>query len=46
MDTVSINDESLYGNKCLDDYSRFGWIIFLKSKSEVFNKFILWYNKN
>ena len=42
-----INDESLYGNKCflsiLDDYSRFGWII--KSKSEVFNKFILWYNK-
>ena len=48
MDTVSITDESLYGNKyflsILDDYSRFGWILFFKSKAEVFQKFISWYN--
>jgi len=49
MDTVTISDYSLYNNKyflsILDDYSRFGWIIFLKSKSEVFPTFSTWYNK-
>jgi len=49
MDTVSLKQSSLYGNKCfltiLDDYSRYGWVIFCKSKSEVFNIFLNWYNR-
>jgi len=36
MDTVAINDESLHGNmyflSILNDYSGFGWILFLSSK--------------
>jgi len=49
MDTASLKQSSLYGNKCfltiLDDYSRYGWVIFCKSKSEVFNIFLNWYNR-
>ena len=49
MDTASLKQSSLYGNKCfltiLDDYSRYGWVIFCKSKSEVFNIFLIWYNR-
>jgi len=49
MDTVTISDYSLYGNKyilsILDDYSRFGWVIFLKSKGDVFNAFHNWFLK-
>jgi len=29
----------------LDDYSRYGWIIFCKSESEDFNIFLTWYNR-
>ena len=48
MDTVTINSRSMYGNKyfvsLLDDYTRFGWVLFIKSKSEVFDAFVSWYN--
>ena len=46
MNTVSINNPSLYGNKyfvsILDDYTRFGWVLF-KSKDQVFDAFLSWY---
>ena len=48
MDTVAISSESLYGNKyfisILDDYTRFGWVLFIKSKDQVFTEFEKWYN--
>jgi len=48
MDTVTINSRSMYGNKyfvsILDDYTRFGWVLFIKSKRDVFNAFLNWYN--
>eukprot|EP00833_Pecoramyces_ruminatium_P017030 jgi/Orpsp1_1/1191062/evm.model.d7180000083239.1 len=49
MDLVQAPDYSIYGNKyfltILDDYSRYSWVLFIKNKSDVFNKFIIWYNK-
>ena len=40
MDTISVPNSSIYGNKfiltILDDYSRYGWVFCLKSKSEIF----------
>ena len=50
IDTVSLKQSSLYGNKCfltiLGDYSRYGRVTFCKSKKEIFNnKFLTWYNK-
>jgi len=38
--TPSINNNK-YFLTILDD----GWVIFTENKSEVFNKFIIWYNK-
>ena len=47
MDTVFINNTSLYDNKffvsILDDYTRFGWVLFIKSKDQVFDAFLSWY---
>eukprot|EP00833_Pecoramyces_ruminatium_P015816 jgi/Orpsp1_1/1189848/evm.model.d7180000074941.1 len=49
MDTVSLKTPSLYGNKyflsILDDYTRYGWVIFFKSKKQVFDIFLTWYNR-
>ena len=49
MDTIIVPNSSIYGNKfiftILDDYSRYGWVFCLKSKSEIFNTFTIWYNK-
>jgi len=49
MDTVSSPDTSIYSNKyfftILDDYTRYSWVFFIKNKSEVYNKFKVWYNK-
>ena len=49
MDLVGPMSESIHGNKyflsILDDFSRFGWIIFLENKSLTFNKFFLWYKE-
>jgi len=49
MDLVGPVINSINNNKyfltILDDYSRFSWVIFTESKSEVFNKFIIWYNE-
>jgi len=42
--TPSINNNK-YFLTILDDYSRYGWVIFTENKNEVFNKFIVWYNK-
>jgi len=48
MDLVGPIDESIQGNKyfltILDDYSRFGWIYFMKNKSHTFEKFKMWYS--
>jgi len=49
MDLVSSSEPSIYGNKyflsILDDYSRYGWVIFLKSKADTFDAFIIWYKR-
>jgi len=49
MDTVSSPDTSLYGNKyfltILDDYTRYAWVYFMKSKADTFNTFIKWYKR-
>eukprot|EP00833_Pecoramyces_ruminatium_P004671 jgi/Orpsp1_1/1178703/evm.model.c7180000066417.1 len=46
MDLVGPVDESIHGNKyfltILDDYSRYGWVLFLENKSETFDKFYQW----
>jgi len=42
--TPSINNNK-YFLIILDDYSRYGWVIFTENKNDVFNKFIIWYNK-
>jgi len=46
MDLVGPINESLFGNKyfltILDDFSRFGWVFFLESKNDVFDKFLVW----
>ena len=47
MDTISINNISLYSNKyfisILDDYTRFAWVLFIKFKDQVFDAFLSWY---
>eukprot|EP00833_Pecoramyces_ruminatium_P006363 jgi/Orpsp1_1/1180395/evm.model.c7180000073227.1 len=49
LDLIGPIEESIYGNKfiltILDDFSRYGWTLFLKDKSETFNSFHLWYLK-
>jgi len=49
IDTVLNSDESIYRNKyfftIMDDYSRYGWTFFLKSKADMFPTFLNWYNK-
>jgi len=49
MDTVYSPDTSLYGNKyfltILDDYTRYVWVYFIKSKADTFNTFIKWYKR-
>ena len=49
MDLVGPIAPSVNGNKyfltILDDFSRFGWVLFLQSKNDTFNHFINWYNK-
>jgi len=49
MDLVGPITESIYCNKyffsILDDYSRFGWVHFLKNKSETFSEFSIWFSK-
>ena len=46
MDLVGPINESLFGKKyfltILDDFSRFGWVFFLESKNDVFDKFLVW----
>jgi len=50
MDLVSPVVESIHSNKyflsILDDYSRFGWIIFIQNKNDVFEKCTLWVRSN
>jgi len=49
MDLIGPIQNSLYDNKyilnILDDHSRFGWTLFMKSKSETFYHFHNWFNK-
>jgi len=49
VDLVGPIPESIYGNRyfftILDDYSRYGWVIFLKNKSDTFQSFYTWFNK-
>ena len=49
MDLASVPDYSMYGNKyfltILYDYSRYGWVIFIKNKSDTYNAFIIWFRK-
>jgi len=49
MDTVTIDKSSMYKNKyiltILDDYTRYGWVIFTNSKDKIFNSFLKWYKK-
>jgi len=48
MDTVLNSDISIYGSKyfftIMDDYSRYGWTFFVRSKADVFPTFTKWYN--
>eukprot|EP00833_Pecoramyces_ruminatium_P011250 jgi/Orpsp1_1/1185282/evm.model.c7180000093072.1 len=47
MDLIGPIPNSIYNNKyiltILDDYSRYGWVIPLKSKSDTFNCFYNWF---
>ena len=47
MDLVGPLPESMYGNKyfftILDDYSRYKWVLFLKSKDSTFATFYKWF---
>jgi len=49
MDLIGPIQESVHGNKyiltILDDYSRYGWTLFLQNKSDTFNTFHNWYLK-
>jgi len=49
IDFVGPISESIYDTKyflsILDDFSRYGWTIFMKNKSEFFELFINWINK-
>jgi len=42
--TNSINNNK-YFLTILDDFSRYGWVIFTQNKTDVFNKFIIWHNE-
>ncbi len=46
LDLIGPIDESIYGNKyiltIMDDFSRYGWVIFLPNKYETFNSFHQW----
>jgi len=46
MDLVGPTDESIHNNKyfisILDDFYRFGWVIFIQNKSDTFEKFYQW----
>jgi len=48
MNLVGPIPESIYGNiyffTILDDFSRYEWVLFLKSKSETFSTFHNWFN--
>lgn len=48
LDLVGPLPESIYGNKyfftILDDYSRYGWVLFLKGKDQTFSTFYKWFN--
>jgi len=49
MDLVGPVPKLLYGNyyffTILDDYSRYGWVLFLKNKIDTFSSFLLWFNR-
>jgi len=49
MDLIGPIQNSICGNKyiltIMDDHSRFGWTIFMKSKSETFYHFHNWFNE-
>jgi len=49
MDLIGPITESLYNNKyilsILDDHSRYGWILFIKNKSDTFETFYNWFSK-
>ena len=48
LDLVGPLPESIHGNKyfftILDDYSRYGWVLFLKGKDYTFPAFYKWFN--
>jgi len=37
-------NKNIYFLTILDDFSRYGWVLFLH-KNETFNKFIIWYKE-
>ena len=47
MDLASAPDFSIHGNKyfltIVDDYTRYGWVLFTKDKAPVYNTFLYWY---
>ena len=47
MDLASAPDFSIHGNKyfltIVDDYTRYGWVLFTKDKASVYNTFLYWY---
>jgi len=49
MDMITIDKPSMYKNKLilniLNDYTRYGWILFTNSKEKIFNIFLKWYKK-
>jgi len=49
MDLVGPVNESIHGSKyflsILDDFSLYGWVLFLDNKSETFDKFHYWYKE-
>ena len=49
MDLIGPITESLYNNKyilsILDDHSRYGWVLFIKNKSDIFETFYNWFSK-
>ena len=49
MDLVRPVTESIHGNRyfltIIDDFSRYGWVLFIENKSDVFDKFFQWYNE-
>jgi len=47
MDLIGPLPDSTYGNKylltILDDFSRYGWTLFIKNKSDTFSEFYNWF---